>query len=116
MPITQWCWRCKKDVPMLDEAEWQTLAPLLGSNIEATKRLRRSGAALAEGEKNIFAHVALGKYKAFTGHQEMNVDALWHHRASLYGPLCTKCGKPLRTPRASFCAACGQQWLSGANA
>ena len=36
MAITQWCWRCQKDVPMLDETEWQSVGPLLGSSARLT--------------------------------------------------------------------------------
>jgi uncharacterized OB-fold protein len=112
MPITKWCWRCRKDVAMLDEDEWQSLAPLLGSKMEAMKRLRRRGASLAEGQKDVFAHMALAIYTTLTESHETNVDVLRHHRASLYGPPCTACGKPLRTPRANLCAACGQAlWI-----
>jgi len=93
---------------MLDEAEWQIVAPLLGSSIDTIKRLRQAQAAsLAEAQTNIFGYMALVKYRKLTGHQETNPNALWHHRASLYGPPCTKCGKPLRTPQANLCAACG---------
>jgi len=99
MPITQWCWRCQADVPMLDEAEWQSVAPLLGSSIEAAKRF---------GRNNIFGFMALAKYENLTARKEKDLNVVRHHRASLYGPPCTKCGKPLRTPQANLCAACGQ--------
>lgn len=32
---------------------------------------------------------------------------LLSHRISSYGPPCQKCGRLLRTPRATFCAECG---------
>ena len=97
---------------MLDESEWQTVAPLLGSSIESTKRLRQAqDASLAGAQTNIFGYLAMAKYNKLTGHPETNPDVLWHHRAALYGPPCTKCGKPLRTPQANLCAACGQARL-----
>ena len=84
---------------MLDEAEWQIVAPLLGSSVEAAKRF---------GHHNIFGFMALAKYEKLTARKEKDLNVVRHHRASLYGPPCTKCGKPLRTPQANFCAACGQ--------
>ena len=29
------------------------------------------------------------------------------HHLSNYGPPCPECGKPFRTPKATFCAECG---------
>ena len=49
----------------------------------------------------------LEEYNRITGFGETNPNAVWHHRISLYGPACSMCGKPLRTPAARFCAACG---------
>jgi len=49
----------------------------------------------------------LDEYNRLTGFRETNPNAVWHHRISLYGPPCGSCGKPLRTPVATFCAACG---------
>lgn len=34
------------------------------------------------------------------------------HRLADFGPPCEKCGVPLRTPRASFCAACNHRRAS----
>jgi len=42
----------------------------------------------------------LRRYFELTGFEETNPNAVWHHVASQYGPPCSSCGKPLRTPRA----------------
>jgi hypothetical protein len=75
---------------MLDEAEWaEVVRP-------------RPGTALPTRLAAI-----LETYHRLTGFKETNANAVMHHRLAAYGPPCASCGKPLRTPRASFCAACG---------
>src|SRR5262245_6463028 len=95
MPITQWCWRCKQEIPMLDESEWAQMVPFLRVDEE---EFRRTGIAGAP---------ALEKDEQLPGFKSTVFNAVWHHRASLYGPPCSKCGKPLRTRVARFCAECG---------
>ena len=51
--------------------------------------------------------LVLQRYLEVTGFQETNVNAIWHHKVSQYGPPGQNCGKPLRTPQAKMCAACG---------
>ena len=89
----QWlfCWRCGREMPMLDEAEWDELGA-------------RYNRATGPKERHM---VLLEEYERLTGFKETNPNAVWHHRVSLYGPPCTACGKPLRTPMASKCMACG---------
>lgn len=55
----------------------------------------------------------LAGYALFTGVRETNPNAVWHHIIKLYGPPCPHCGKPLRTPVARWCPACGE-WRYGA--
>jgi|SRR5688572_9535111 hypothetical protein len=108
MAITQYCWRCKMDVPMLNDAEWETIAPLLKKSIENMKLYREAhGLPLGDARSRDFGASTLKKYEELTGFRETNVDAIWHHQASLFGSPCGSCGKPLRTPRARFCAECG---------
>ena len=96
------------DVPMLDESEWQVIEPLLVRAIEDMKRYcHEHGVSLTEAQRSALGASALAKYKEFTGFGETNINTLWHHRASLYGQPCIQCGKPLRTPNASYCAECG---------
>ncbi len=108
MAKTLYCWRCKIDVPMLDEQEWQQVLPLLCDRIEQIKRYRlQNDVSLAEANKAAYRDDALTKYFQLTGFDETNVNALWHHRLGLFGPPCDACGKPLRTPSAKLCAECG---------
>ena len=49
----------------------------------------------------------LEMYRLLTGFVETNPSAVLHHEVAQYGPPCPRCHKPLRTPLARFCAACG---------
>lgn len=93
---------------MLDEHEWARVRPLLDDAIREIKRYRElHGVSLAEAREKGHGQAALALYHSLTGFQETNPNALWHHRVSLFGPPCVACGKPLRTPVARHCAACG---------
>ena len=91
---------------MLDEQEWETISPLLSAHIAEIKRLRQEGRSLQDAMKKA-SKDACDFFQKMTGFEETNVNAIWHHRRSLFGPDCPACGKPYRTPKASFCAACG---------
>lgn len=86
-----WCWRCKREVPMLDSVEFSEVP----SKQDLTKR----------NFKERFAN-SLAEYERITGFKETNLNALYHHELSLYGPPCKRCGKPLRTPKAKLCGSC----------
>jgi hypothetical protein len=90
-----WCWRCKREVPMLDGA--------------AEQRHRALEAELAENvdDWDRYERAILANYFEATGFRETNLKAVQHHLASRFGPPCTACGKPLRTPAAAHCAECG---------
>jgi hypothetical protein len=55
----------------------------------------------------------LRRHRELTGFAETNPNAVWHHVVGMYGAPCSSCGKPLRTPRARMCAACGAQVARG---
>lgn len=82
---------------MLDEEEFAEAARLyskLFGNIAQRK----------QNEKAL-----LDYYNNLSGDNETEVNAIMHHRIAQYGPPCENCGKPYRTPKASFCAACGHK-------
>lgn len=91
---TLWCWRCKMDVPMLDEAEWK----LVSNKMEFGKK------SIRDTRPRVLA-----EYERLTGFKETNLNAVLHHRISYYGPPCPRCGKVLRTPVAYKCFECGRQ-------
>ena len=108
MPIYQYCWRCQTEVAMLDEAEWAQLEPMLSKYLHQLKQYRQeTGASQEVAVRQGFDKEVLNFWQQLTGAREPNVMALWHHRASLHGPPCAECGKPLRTPLARICASCG---------
>jgi len=108
MPKEQYCWRCDMIIPMLNEQEWEFMEPALRQAIIDIQEYRAANdCSLGEAAKKAHGQAALRLYHQLTGFNETNADAIWHHRLSIYGPPCHACGKPLRTPQASYCPACG---------
>lgn len=92
---------------MLTDEEWAMVGSHLADAASQIKRYRQEyGCSLAEALRVGFGQQALAQYEHLTGFKETNPNALHHHRLSIYGPPCTHCGKPLRTPQARFCAMC----------
>jgi hypothetical protein len=93
---------------MLDEAEFAIVFALyrdalrLHKQVEGQQEHPRRGGTLQDLYKP-----CLDEYQRLTGFRESNPNAVMHHRLSLFGPPCHSCGKPLRTPQASKCMACG---------
>lgn len=96
-----WCWRCRMEIPMLDEEEFAIAFELYGNAFKMV------GASREERFRPLFQY-----YKYLTGFDETEPNAIMHHRIAQYGPQCENCGKPYRTPQASFCAACGNRMKS----
>jgi hypothetical protein len=87
-----YCWRCEMEIPMLEPHE---AAYVLERGPDLTRRPDQDR--------------ILRRYFEVTAFEETNANAVWHHVADQYGPPCSSCGMPLRTPRARMCAACGAQ-------
>ena len=89
------------ELGMLDEQEYLIAYDLFGKGMK-----NRTDASRTERFKEL-----LDFYYRVTGEVETEPNAVMHHRIAQYGPPCEKCGKPYRTPLASFCAACGNKRL-----
>ena len=97
-------------LPMLDEDEWAQMSPFLDSSTQNIKSCREEhGEDLETALRQGFEEPALRKFEELTGFKETNINAIYHHRRSLYGPECPNCGKLIRTSRARFCAECGHK-------
>ncbi len=94
-----WCWRCQMEIPMLDESEYQQAHFLY---VEGMKNNSENFGNKQERFKKL-----LDYYFELTGFKVTEPNAIMHHRIAQYGPLCENCKKPYRTPKATFCAACG---------
>lgn len=104
-----WCWRCKMDVPMLDDEEAVIVHRLYAECMRAIKDHReRTGASLSDTPIDDLFKPLRDEYARMTGMVDCHQNAIMHHQISIYGMLCDQCGKPLRTPQAAFCAACGK--------
>ena len=102
----QWCWRCKAEVPMLDENEFASVAELHREAIRGAKEFQRFGAPLEQASFDEHFRPVRLRYEQLTGMKDCHQNAIMHHRISMYGRPCESCGKPLRTPSAKLCGAC----------
>lgn len=108
-----YCWRCGTDTPMLDEEEFETVASSYACAVRKIKsRVRFYDAAVQQQFIQEQYRPVREVYHRITG-REWTADPshLMYHRISTYGPPCHRCGKPLRTPKAKHCAACGANRL-----
>jgi hypothetical protein len=106
---TLYCWRCRTEVPMLDEEEFAIVHQLYARAVRSIKEtIRKFDPATQEDFVRQQYLPVLETYRQITGQEHTTAPAdLLHHRISKYGPPCLHCGKPLRTPRATHCVACG---------
>ena len=102
-----WCWRCKADMPMLEEEEFASVRRLYSECIKATKEFRQAHQIpLARAPVDQLFEPVGPRYEELTGMANCQQNAILHHRLLLYGPPCRACGKPLRTPKARLCGSC----------
>jgi len=101
-----YCWRCRMELPMLDEGEWARVAPLL--SISNVKRIQAAKGCDLKEARRLWEEQACAVYTEITGVKETNINAVAHHRIALYGPECPECHRPLRTPTSAVCLYCRQ--------
>ena len=100
---------------MLSDDEFARIGELLSNRISAIKEYRlRTGVSLVEAKRyDPGGQAALDAYEDLCGVKLDNPDDLFFVRFSAYGRLCPQCSKPLRTPKAKLCAACGFELSEG---
>jgi len=109
MPIVRYSYRLKREVAMLSDEEYLRIQQALRERLAAVKGYRKEhGTSIEVAQRNI-RPVSTAYYERLTGQVLASANDLYHVQASLYGPDCSACQKPLRTPRAKMCAECGFQ-------
>jgi hypothetical protein len=111
--VARWyCWRCKQEVPVLNDDGAAILDSLYrGGLVQA----RATSGVASESPSMItprdYLHPALAEfrraYRDMTGEDLSPKCPLLHHKRSDFGPPCPACGKPLRSATASQCFLCG---------
>ena len=104
-----YCWKCKKDMPFLEEDEWKQVGPLLSDARRAIKEFREEqNCDLQEALRKCRPKATL-KFEELTGLSGIHFHIIQHHRLKDWGEECPDCGHLLRTPKAKFCANCGRR-------
>ena len=99
-----YCWRCKMDLPMLDDEEFAVMEELYARGYDTERLKKQHDKTLCELTLEDRFSPVLDAYERMTEMRETNPFAVMHHEISCYGPPCIHCGKPLRTSKAKWCA------------
>ncbi|MDK8182028.1 hypothetical protein [Paenibacillus sp. UMB4589-SE434] len=81
-----WCWRCKCEMPMLDEGEYARIHKLYGDCMKATKELEH-GLSLEQLSMDERFRPVVKEYEKITGVSGVHHNAIMHHQISLFGDL-----------------------------
>ena len=100
MAEDKYCWRCRLELPFLDEAEYTEITEIYRKCMKLTNPDQR----VTMDER--FTPV-VEAFERITCYPNMNHNAAMHHRLSNLGADCPNCAKPLRTPKAKYCPECG---------
>ena len=104
----QWCWRCKKNVPMFNEEEYEIISKLYTDGLVVSKSyMKQQNAPVNQIPFSELYCLLIDTHEKMTGVRETNHDEIRKHRILDYGPPCPSCGKILRTPNAGKCFECG---------
>src|SRR5690242_3257490 len=103
---TYYCWRCQKDMPFLSESEWSRIEPHLMQGLTDIKLYRERTGADIQTARNLVKSEAMSLFEEITGVSGIHSDVIHHHRLSMWGPECARCGWLLRSPNASQCVHC----------
>ena len=102
-----YCWKCDREMPFLDEQEWQQIEPLIPlAKQELINYRKNNHCDLKTARENCHPQVTQ-VFEVITGLSGIHFDIIKHHRLSEWGEECPKCKHLLRTSKASFCANCG---------
>ena len=101
-----YCWRCKCDVPMLDDVESDIFEPLIKQQLENIKIYRAKHECSISEAIGKIDKPATDKYLQITGYQENDCTEIAKHQLKKFGIQCPSCARLLRTPNATICAEC----------
>jgi len=107
--VKLWCWHCEREVLMLEEHEWGPIAAVDKKFFDDVKSAGSAKEKLERSEKRKvpWMNERTTTFEQITGSPV--TCSINNHRAWIYGPPCTVCGKPLRTPQARYCAFCNSK-------
>jgi hypothetical protein len=106
----RYCWRCREEVPMLNEAAVAEIQALWANATE--KNLQRQNSAVDfddDDDQSPEMKSVYRRYRELTGKEWKMRHLTPYHRLADLGPPCIQCGKPLRNPNASICLECGKK-------
>ena len=105
---TYFCWKCKRDMPFLDEYEWSMIEPHLKQGILDVQQYRKNTGVNLIAAQAVVRPEVMALFSKISGMENIQADVIFHYRLKIWGAECMFCGHLLRTPQAEFCAHCGQ--------
>ena len=102
-----YCWKCKNNMPFLEENEWLEISPLLEKAKKTLINYRKKHDCDLKTARKECKPEVTQVFENITGISNVHFDIICHHRLKDWGQECPDCGYLLRTTKAKYCAKCG---------